>query len=87
MKSAAIPILALMALPSLHAHPEAELSPLVVTGKADDLLGEAASASEGTASAADLLAQPYLRRSEIIEATATITGGSASKAFIHLRVE
>ncbi len=84
-----IPILAFALIPlSVRAHTPAELAPMVVTGKADDLLGEAASASEGTASATDLLAQPYLRRSEILEivpgmvTTQHAGGGKATQYFL-----
>ena len=44
-----------------------QLDPLVVTGKAEDLIGIADTASEGTASSEDLLDRPYLRRGELLE--------------------
>jgi TonB-dependent Receptor Plug Domain len=44
-----------------------ELEPLVVTGKAESLIGEAASASKGQANAQELSERPYLRRGELLE--------------------
>jgi hypothetical protein len=44
-----------------------QLDPLVVTGKAENLIGIANTASEGEASSEDLLKRPYLRRGELLE--------------------
>jgi hypothetical protein len=44
-----------------------ELEPLVVTGKAEDLIGIANTASEGEANSEELLDRPYLRRGELLE--------------------
>ncbi len=65
-----------------------DLPSLLVTGKAEDLLGNAESASQGSASAADLLNQAYLRRSEILEivpgliTTQHAGGGKATQYFL-----
>ena len=40
---------------------------VTVTGKAEDLLGQTAAASNGQASSEDLLARPILRRGEVLE--------------------
>ena len=45
-----------------------QLETLVVTGKAESLIGEAATASKGQASAEELQQRPYLRRGELLEA-------------------
>jgi hypothetical protein len=45
-----------------------QLEALVVTGKAESLIGEAPSASKGQASAEELQQRPYLRRGELLEA-------------------
>jgi hypothetical protein len=47
--------------------PAEELSPLVVTGKAESLIGTAGSASKGQANAEELAGRPYLRRGELLE--------------------
>ncbi len=44
-----------------------ELDPLIVTGKAESLIGEAASASKGQSSQEELAARPFLRRGELLE--------------------
>ena len=44
-----------------------EADRIVVTGRADDLLGVATSSSEGVVSAADLATRPILRPGEIME--------------------
>jgi hypothetical protein len=44
-----------------------ELEALVVTGKAESLVGEAATASKGQANARELEERPYLRRGELLE--------------------
>ncbi len=89
MRPKSIFIITLLALPVFAvADPHFEMPTVVVIGKADDMLGEAASASEGTASAVELLAQPYLRRSEILEivpglvTTQHAGGGKATQYFL-----
>lgn len=44
------------------------LAEMVVTGKAESLIGEAASASQGKADGRDLLDRPSLRRGDVLEA-------------------
>lgn len=44
-----------------------ELAPLIVTGKAESLIGTAPSASKGQANSEELLERPYLRRGELLE--------------------
>lgn len=44
-----------------------ELGEVVVTGKAEDLLGIAPSASKGQASAEEIAARPFVRRGELLE--------------------
>lgn len=44
-----------------------EIEPLVVTGKAESLIGKAPSASKGQANAEELMDRPYLRRGELLE--------------------
>lgn len=43
------------------------IAPLVVTGKAESLIGEASTASKGQANARELEERPYLRRGELLE--------------------
>jgi outer membrane receptor protein involved in Fe transport len=69
--------------------PEATVTPeIVVTGKAEDLLGTASSASRGQASAAEIANRPYLRRGEILETipgviiTQHAGGGKANQYFL-----
>ena len=65
-----------------------ELSTVVVTGKAEDLLGVAPSASKGQASAEEIADRPYLRRGEILETvpglivTQHAGGGKANQYFL-----
>lgn len=47
--------------------PDNMLDPLVVTGKAESLIGEAATASKGQANSRELGERPYLRRGELLE--------------------
>jgi hypothetical protein len=47
--------------------PSTLLEPLVVTGKAESLIGEAGTASEGQANAQELMSRPILRRGELLE--------------------
>ena len=54
---------------TLQAHDlVAELQPLILTGKAEFMLGEAESASQGQTSREELLERPILRRGELLEA-------------------
>ncbi len=65
-----------------------DLGEIVVTGKAEDLLGIATSASKGQASAAEIAQRPYLRRGEILETipgviiTQHAGGGKANQYFL-----
>ena len=65
-----------------------ELAPVVVTGKAESLVGTAPSASKGQANAAEIANRPYLRRSEILETipgmitTQHAGGGKATQYFL-----
>ena len=44
-----------------------ELRPIAVTGRADDLIGTASTASEGRVGAADLRLRPIAREGELLE--------------------
>lgn len=60
---------AILALPTAAQESNSTpLAPLVVTGKAESLIGEAATASKGQANAKELEERPYLRRGELLEA-------------------
>jgi hypothetical protein len=65
-----------------------ELPTVVVTGKAEDLLGEAVAASAGQASSEEILERPILRRGEILETipglivTQHAGGGKANQYFL-----
>lgn len=65
-----------------------ELDPLVVTGKAENLLGEALAASKGQSDRAELLARPFLRPGELLEVvpgliiTQHAGGGKANQYFV-----
>jgi hypothetical protein len=59
-------ILALALLTGVAAAQDA-LEPIVVTGKAENLLGEAQAASQGQSSREELLERPWLRRGELLE--------------------
>ena len=65
-----------------------ELAPVIVTGKAESLVGTAPSASKGQANAAEIANRPYLRRSEILETipgmitTQHAGGGKATQYFL-----
>ncbi len=57
-------------LPAIAHEPEplsVELDPLVLIGKAENLLGEALSGSQGQSSRDELLERPWLRRGELLE--------------------
>ncbi|MGE9270372.1 MAG: TonB-dependent receptor [Verrucomicrobiales bacterium] len=64
------------------------LDPLVITGKAENLLGVARSASKGQSNRDELLARPYLRRGELLEvvpgliATQHSGDGKANQYFV-----
>ncbi|BCU75972.1 TonB-dependent receptor [Luteolibacter sp. LG18] len=56
--------------PALRAHDGvlgAMMEDMVVTGKAEDVLGEATTSSTGHASHEELMERPYLRRGELLE--------------------
>ncbi|MBL9142163.1 MAG: TonB-dependent receptor plug domain-containing protein [Verrucomicrobiaceae bacterium] len=61
---------------------------VVVTGKAEDLVGVAPAASKGQASAEEIADRPYLRRSEILETVPGVIttqhagGGKATQYFL-----
>ncbi len=65
-----------------------EAGEVVVIGKAEDLIGVAAAASKGQASAEEIADRPYLRRSEILETvpglitTQHAGGGKATQYFL-----
>lgn len=71
-----------------QTEPAVELVPVVVTGKAESLVGTAPSASKGQANAAEIANRPYLRRSEILETipgmitTQHAGGGKATQYFL-----
>ena len=58
-----------------------ELPTMVVTGKAESLIGEAESASQGQTSAKELEDRPLLRRGELLESMRTAEGPYASLAY------
>ncbi|MEQ1861405.1 MAG: TonB-dependent receptor plug domain-containing protein [Chthoniobacteraceae bacterium] len=64
------------------------LPEIVITGKAEDLLGVTTSASKGQASAAEIQARPYGRRGEILEVVPGVIitqhagGGKANQYFL-----
>ena len=64
------------------------LDALVVTGKAENLLGEALAASKGQSDREELLDRPYLRRGELLEVvpglivTQHAGGGKANQYFV-----
>lgn len=65
-----------------------QLPEIVIEGKADDLLGQAGSASKGRASQNDFMSRPLMRRGEILEAvpgmiiTQHAGGGKANQYFL-----
>ncbi|MGE9267825.1 MAG: TonB-dependent receptor, partial [Verrucomicrobiales bacterium] len=75
---------------SLGAHevPEGVLDPLVVTGKAEDLIGQVEAASAGRADRAELSERPVLRRGELLEVVPGVVvtqhagGGKANQYFV-----
>ncbi len=65
-----------------------ELAPMVVTGKAENLIGIAETASEGSANSEELMDRPYLRRGELLEVIPGVTitqhsgDGKANQYFV-----
>ena len=65
-----------------------ELDALVITGKAESLIGEALTASKGQSDRKELLERPYLRRGELLEVvpgmvvTQHAGGGKANQYFV-----
>jgi outer membrane receptor protein involved in Fe transport len=64
---ASLVTLALLAVRGAAHEPPAAMEPLVVTGKAESLIGEAGTASQGHANAEELNSRPILRRGELLE--------------------
>ena len=73
--------------PTIAPAPQ-ETAEVVVTGKAEDLLGVAPAASKGQANAQEIANRPYLRRGEILETipgviiTQHAGGGKANQYFL-----
>jgi hypothetical protein len=62
------PLLLVLGTATISAHDIAsELTPLIVSGKAEFMLGEAGTASKGQASRDELLERPWLRKGELLE--------------------
>jgi len=82
-----LPALAQNPLPAATT-PAEEMTEIVVTGKAEDLIGVAPSASKGQANAEEIANRPYLRRGEILETipgviiTQHAGGGKANQYFL-----
>ena len=72
----------------LPANEATELEEMVILGKAEDLLGIAASATQGQASREELVDRPLLRRGELLEAVPGVIitqhsgGGKANQYFL-----
>ncbi len=70
------------------AAPPTQLRPVVVQGRASDLVGTAASASQGVVGAGELDARPFLRRGELLEVIPGVVitqhsgGGKANQYFL-----
>ncbi|MBL9116957.1 MAG: TonB-dependent receptor plug domain-containing protein [Verrucomicrobiaceae bacterium] len=84
-----MPLLGQQAAPTTSASTTpTELEEVVITGKAEDLIGIAPAASAGRASAQDIASRPLLRRSEILETipglitTQHAGGGKATQYFL-----
>ena len=77
-----------MALLPLAIPAQDVLEPMIVTGKAENLLGEAEAASKGQSDREELLERPYLRRGELLEVvpgmvvTQHAGGGKANQYFV-----
>lgn len=80
--------LSTLALFTAAATAQDALEPLLVTGKAENLLGEADTASKGQSDRDELLERPYLRRGELLEVvpgmivTQHAGGGKANQYFV-----
>ena len=78
----------LMSATGVVAQDIQELPAVVITGKAENLLGRAPTASIGQADSAEIAARPYLRRSEILETVPGLVttqhagGGKATQYFL-----
>lgn len=65
-----------------------ELEETIVTGKAEDIIGEAASATQGQADNTELSQRPFLRRGELLEVVPGVIitqhagGGKANQYFV-----
>lgn len=65
-----------------------EMEETIVTGKAEDILGEATSATQGQANNAELSQRPFLRRGELLEVVPGVIvtqhagGGKANQYFV-----
>ena len=74
--------------PAVQSAEPITLDEQIVTGKAEDLLGIAPSATKGQASAAELVDRPLLRRGELLEAVPGVVitqhsgGGKANQYFL-----
>lgn len=74
--------------PAPSPAPTQEIAEVVVTGKAEDLLGTAPAASKGQANAQEIANRPYLRRGEILETVPGVIitqhagGGKANQYFL-----
>ncbi len=84
-----IPVSAWLAtVAAVSAQDVQQLPTVVVTGKAENLLGTAPAASKGQADSLELAARPYLRRSEILETVPGLVttqhagGGKATQYFL-----
>jgi hypothetical protein len=81
-------IIPVVFIPSVIAQDIQSLPAVVVEGKAENLLGEAAGASQGQASADEIASRPLLRRGEILEVvpgmitTQHAGGGKATQFFL-----
>ncbi len=70
------------------APPPMQLSPVIVEGRASDLVGTATAASQGIVGAAELAARPFLRRGELLEVIPGVVitqhsgGGKANQYFL-----
>ncbi|RYD65084.1 MAG: TonB-dependent receptor, partial [Verrucomicrobiaceae bacterium] len=62
------PLLLALGTATLSAHDIAsELTPMIVSGKAEFMLGGADTASKGQTSREELLERPWLRKGELLE--------------------
>jgi outer membrane receptor protein involved in Fe transport len=81
-------LLLLVAHTPLRSEEASSLEELIVTGKAENLLSQAATASEGQADFKELAERPFVRRSEILEVVPGLVttqhagGGKATQYFL-----